>query len=145
MSATLNSAEHPRDSPLPADVIFAQKAMAIIRAAGMDPRRIDLEFFRSSACVILTRKYCAIFKEQLLTEFSENNCREDKLLNVQLVIDGLLRKTENPILEQISAVDIYNGHHNAIGILVGVLFAEGQRLWLEKMAAIDSCRGRLQY
>jgi hypothetical protein len=31
---------------VPSEVVFAQKATAIVKAAGMDPRAIDLEMFR---------------------------------------------------------------------------------------------------
>ena len=39
MSSEMNS--------IPSEVVFAQKASAIVKAAGMDPRSMDLESFRS--------------------------------------------------------------------------------------------------
>jgi len=33
-------------SAVPSEVVFAQKATAIVKAAGLDPRIIDLESFR---------------------------------------------------------------------------------------------------
>lgn len=47
---------------LPPDVIFAQKASAVVRAAGIDPRLLDLERFRAMAPVIFVRAYQAIYK-----------------------------------------------------------------------------------
>lgn len=114
-------------------VQFAQKATAIVKAAGFDPKAIDLETFRRLAPIIFTRAYCAIYKEQLLQEISEYSNREDQILNSQLVIDGLTAKTRNSALATISGIDIFQGNHRAVGILAGVLFAEGQRLWMEKM------------
>lgn len=115
------------------DVIFAQKATAIVKAAGLDPKAIDLETFRKWAAIIFTRAYAAIYKEQLISALNEFSSREEQVLNSQLVIDGLTTKTRNPALATISGIDIYQGNHRAIGILVGILFAEGQRLWLEKV------------
>jgi hypothetical protein len=121
----------------PPDVIFAQKATAIVKAAGMDPRNIDLERFRQNAPHVFSRAYSAIYKEKLLTVLTENSSKEDKILNSQLVLDGLFTKTRNPILLQLSGADVYEGNHRAIGVLVGILFAEGQRLWLEKIRSVE--------
>jgi hypothetical protein len=121
----------------PPDVIFAQKATAIVKAAGMDPRNIDLERFRQNAPHVFSRAYSAIYKEKLLTVLTENSSKEDKILNSQLVLDGLFTKTRNPILLQLSGADVYEGNHRAIGVLVGILFAEGQRLWLEKIKSVE--------
>lgn len=99
----------------------------------MDPRSIDLEKFRLNASLVFSRAYSAIYKEKLLTVLNENSSKEDKILNSQLVLDGLFTKTRNPILLQLTGNDLYQGNHRAIGVLVGILFAEGQRLWLEKI------------
>eukprot|EP01039_Chlorochromonas_danica_P009442 gene9442-10431_t len=117
---------------LPPDLAFVQKATAIVKAAGMDPRAIDLESFRKWAPLIFTRAYCAIYKKQLISDLTEFSSSEEQILNSQLVIDDLLTRTRNPILASISGIDIFQGNHKAIGILVGVLFGEGQRMWLEK-------------
>lgn len=117
---------------LPPDLAFVQKATAIVKAAGMDPRAIDLESFRKWAPLIFTRAYCAIYKKQLISDLTEFSSSEEQILNSQLVIDDLLTRTGNPILSSISGIDIFQGNHKAIGILVGVLFGEGQRMWLEK-------------
>eukprot|EP01033_Poteriospumella_lacustris_P001627 gene1627-1185_t len=124
------SAQKPGPAPL---VQFAQKATAIVKAAGFDPKTIDLETFRRLAPIIFTRAYCAIYKEQLISDINEYSNREEQILNSQLVIDGLTAKTRNPALATISGIDIFQGNHRAVGILAGVLFAEGQRLWMEKV------------
>jgi hypothetical protein len=113
------------------EIVFAQKATAIVNAAGMDPRHLDLENFRSLAPLIFTRAYCAIYKENAFS-LQPDSSKEDIILISQLVIDGLVSKTRNPALSMISGFDVFQRNHRAIGILVGILFDEGQRLWLEK-------------
>jgi hypothetical protein len=113
------------------EIIFAQKATAIVKASGMDPRLIDLDHFRLMSPIIFTRAYCAIYKENEFT-LDEDSGKEDVILVSQLVIDGLVAKTRNPALSLITGFDVYQRNHRAIGILVGILFDEGQRLWLEK-------------
>lgn len=112
---------------IPPNVLFAQKASAVVKAAGMDPRLLDLEKFRSLATVIFTYAYQAIYKEEIIV-----NDEEVDQYHCQAVIDGLYRRTENTVLNSITGGDVCKGSHKAIGILVGILFAEGQRLWLEK-------------
>lgn len=113
------------------DVIFAQKATALVKAASMDPRQMDLETFRKYACVVFTRAYCAIYKTTLVSDLDECSSKEEQILNAQLVIDGLYRHTGNSVLQTVSGMDIWQGNHKAIGMLVGVLFHEGQRMWKE--------------
>lgn len=122
----------------PPDVIFAQKATAIVKAAGMDPRSIDLEKFRLNASLVFSRAYSAIYKERLPSLLNEKSTKDEKILNSQLVLDGLFAKTRNPVLLQLTGNEIYQGNHKAIGVLVGILFAEGQRLWLEKIRAVEA-------
>ena len=122
----------------PPDVIFAQKATAIVKAAGMDPRSIDLEKFRLNAPLVFSRAYSAIYKEKLPSLLNEKSTKDEKILNSQLVLDGLFTKTRNPVLRQLTGTEIYLGNHKAIGVLVGILFAEGQRLWLEKIRAMEA-------
>jgi hypothetical protein len=116
-----------------ADVVFAQKATAIVKSAGMDPKSIDLETFRLNAPLIFSHAYSAIFREELYTVLHENSSMEDKILNAQLVLDGLYSRTRIPVLLDIKGNDLYEGSHRAVGIVVGVLFSEGQRMWLEKV------------
>ena len=52
-------------SEIAPDVLFAQKASAVSKCAGMDPRSMDLERFRSLAPVIFCKAYSTIYKEQL--------------------------------------------------------------------------------
>lgn len=118
------------------EIIFAQKATAIVKAAGMDPRLIDLEQFRMLAPIIFARAFCAIYKENLF-DLDTDNTKEEVILISQLVIDGLVAKTRNPALSMITGFDVYQRNHRAIGILVGILFDEGQRLWLEKRGSFS--------
>ena len=100
MSSEMNS--------IPSEVVFAQKASAIVKAAGMDPRSMDLESFRShilhhnmrqpcnphimynrkAATFIFCRAYIAIFKEHLLSDvdsFDDRMGKDEQMLNAQLV------------------------------------------------------------
>lgn len=89
--------------------------------------------FRKHAPVVFSKAYQAIYKEQLVIPPGEELSRDEVILNAQLVIDGLLTKTHHEALAEITGENVYSGTHKAIGILVGILFAEGQRLWREKM------------
>lgn len=112
------------------DVLFAQKASAVAKCAGMDPRSMDLERFRALAPMIFSKAYATIYKEKL--PLSVENEPEECM---QYVIEGLLDKTSVGALTLITGVDVCSGSHRAIGVLVGVLFAEGQRMWLLKQEA----------
>lgn len=151
---------------LPPDVLFAQKASAVVKAAGMDPKLLDLEKFRHMASVIFVRAYQAIYREYFnfsssnnhndadsdsgiiqmndislvatvtsedISAFLSSKLGEKQAQNAQLVLEGLRRRTENPALNNLNGHDICKGSHRAIGVCVGILFAEGQRLWLEKL------------
>ena len=114
---------------VPPDLLFAQKASAVVKAAGMNPKTLDLEKFRDLSPVIFTKAYEAIYSEVISRNSST---KEDFISDTQAVIDNLYVKTKNPSLKTITGVDLCEGVHRAIGVLVAVLFAEGQRLWLEK-------------
>ena len=130
--------------PLPADILFAQKASACVKAAGLDPRTMDIKKFRQLAAVIFTRAYQGIYKEYdgiLSDPLNE----DEQSQNAQKVIDGLFKKTNNHILLEITGKDIIEGNHRAIGILVGIIYSEGNRLWVEKLRrAEESNKQNLQ-
>ena len=117
---------------LPADILFAQKASACVKAAGLDPRTLDLRRFRQMASVIFTRAYQAIYKEYDGI-ISDPQSEQEQAHNAMRVINGLLKKTGNAALVDITGQDVVAGSHKAIGILVGVMYAEGNRLWFEKL------------
>lgn len=118
------------------DITFAQKATAIVRAAGLDPKSMDLETFRRLAPIIFIKAFSAIYKENVLSLSSlsslESISREEQILSIQIIIDSLTTKVQHPSLATFSGIDIFQGNHRAIGILVNILYAEGQRMWLEK-------------
>lgn len=91
---------------------------------------MDLERFRSLAPVIFSKAYATIYKEKLPLSVEEEpeEC-------MQYVIEGLLDKTHVGALTLITGVDVCGGSHRAIGVLVGVMFAEGQRMWMQKQDA----------
>ena len=114
-------------SQVPADILFAQKASAVAKCAGMDPRNLSLERFRTLCPVIFCRAYSTIYKEKLNYDVNEN--AEAAMNNV---IENLQTLTTVHALNDITGADVCTGSHRAIGVLVGVLFAEGQRAWLAK-------------
>ena len=116
-------------SDIPADVLFAQKASAVAKCAGVDPRALDLEEFRSSCPIIFSRAFCTIYRER---EGLPYDVEENPERCMQYVIEELAKKTGVSVLREITGVHVCAGSHRAIGILVGVLFAEGQRAWLAK-------------
>ena len=117
---------------LPGDIVFAQKASACVKAAGLDPRSMDLRKFRNMAVTIFTRAYQGIYKEYDGIISDPLNA-DEQASNAQKVINGLLKKTGNEALVDITGQDVVTGSHKAIGILVGVLYGEGNRLWMEKL------------
>ena len=121
-----------QQTTLPPDVLFAQKASAVVKAAGLDPRTMDLERFRQMAPIVFTRAYEAIYNE-IVVENANATYAHEQSANSQVIIDRLVKRTNNPALAGLKGKDVCEGSHRAIGVLVGVLFAEGQRLWLEKL------------
>jgi hypothetical protein len=117
-------------------IIFAQKASAVVRAAGFDPQSLDIELFRKYAADIFYSAIQGIYKEKLSLDHINDEISERELLKLkcQLCIDKLLEKTNNPLLRAVTAEDIADGNHKGIGILVSIVFSEGQKLWLEKKA-----------
>lgn len=61
--STLSSAA--TSSSVPADVLFAQKASAVVRAAGYDPRTLDLDLFVNIAHDVFVNAHKAIYKKIL--------------------------------------------------------------------------------
>ena len=127
------------NNPLPADILFAQKASACVKAAGLDPRTMDLKKFRAMAVTIFTRAYQGIYKEYDGI-ISDPQNESEQASNAQKVINGLFKKTGNDALNEIVGHDVVCGSHKAIGVLVGILYAEGNRLWQEKLNRIEASR-----
>ena len=50
---------------VPADVLFAQKASAVAKCAGVDPKTLDLEEFRERCPYIFTRAFSTIYKHKM--------------------------------------------------------------------------------
>ena len=118
-------------SGVPADVLFAQKASAVAKCAGIDPKTLDLEEFRETCPYIFTRAFSTIYKQKL--EYDPEQFPERA---TQEMIEELYKKTGVAVLNEITGVHVCAGSHRAIGILVGVLFAEGQHAWLAKQARV---------
>ena len=115
---------------VPPDVVFAQKASALVKAAGMDPRLLDLEKFRQMSHIICCRVYQVIFKEKPDGFIDVPQHQDDFVENIQLVINSLRDRIEDPsVLNEVSGQNICFGSHRSIAILVNILFLEGQRIW----------------
>ena len=130
-------------NPLPADIIFAQKASACVKAAGLDPKSLDLKKFTAMAVTIFTRAYQGIYKEYEGI-ISDPQNEGEQASNAQKVINGLFKKTGNDALNEIVGHDVVCGSHKAIGILVGILYAEGNRLWQEKLNRVEASKVKSQ-
>ena len=94
---------------------------------------MTIEQLRLGASVIFIRAYEAIYK----TVITEKNIRPltkiDHVKNAELLLKELKNNTNDPNLENISGLSITDGDYNSIGIIVAILFAEGQRLWAERV------------
>lgn len=103
----------------------------------MDPRQMDLKRFHQLAAVIFTRAYLGIYKESFAGMIKEPQNDDDLVNNAQKVIDGLFIKTSDRTLTEVSGEEIVSGSHNAISVVVTVLYSEGNRLWLQKLSKLE--------
>lgn len=101
---------------------------------------MDLKRFYELAAVIITRAYGGIYKESLVGIIPDPQNDEDLVNNAHKVINGLISKTNDRNLMEISGRDVVSGSHKAVGILVSVLYSEGNRLWLQKLNKADDYR-----
>lgn len=103
----------------------------------MDPRQMDLKRFHQLAAVIFTRAYLGIYKESFVGMIKEPQNDGDLVTNAQKVIEGLFIKTKDQTLTEVSGEEIVSGSHDAISVLVTVLYSEGNRLWLQKLSKLE--------
>jgi hypothetical protein len=101
---------------------------------------MDLKRFYELAAVIITRAYGGIYKESLAGIIPDPQNDEDLVNNAHKVINGLISKTNDRSLMEISGRDVVSGSQKAVGILVSVLYSEGNRLWLQKLNKADDCQ-----
>ena len=106
----------------------------------MDPKQMDLKRFYELAAVIFTRAYLGIYKEKLYGIILEPQNDDDLASNAQKVINGLLLKTNDPHLYAVSGTDVVSGSPEAVDAIVGVLYSEGNRLWLKKLTKLEEER-----
>jgi hypothetical protein len=114
--------------------------LKMMNILGMDPRQMDLKRFYELAAVIITRAYGGIYKESLVGIISDPQNDDDLVNNAHKVINGLISKTNDRSLMEISGRDVVSGSQKAVGILVSVLYSEGNRLWLQKLNKADDCQ-----
>ena len=128
---------------IPTDTGFMQKANAIMKAAGMAADSISIEQFRLGAPAIFIRAFEAIYKCTIPDKIVAPLRKEDQIYNGECFLSALYNQTNNGVLENISGSSLADGEYEVIGILVAILFAEGQRLWAEKIKQkqIASIRG----
>ena len=98
---------------------------------------MDLRRFYELAAVICTRAYLGIYKESPLGLISDPQNDDDLISNAHKIINGLITKTNDRNLMEISGRDIMLGSRRAVGILINVLYSEGNRLWLLKLNAAE--------
>lgn len=101
---------------------------------------MDLKRFYDLAAVIFTRAYLGIYKEKLYGIILEPQNEDDLANNAQKVINGLLLKTNDPHLYAVSGTDVVSGNPEAVDAIVGVLYSEGNRLWLKKLNKMEEDR-----
>ena len=106
---------------------------------------MDLRRFYELAAVISTRAYLGIYKESPVGLISEPQNDDDLISNAHKIINGLISKTNDRNLMEISGRDIMLGSRRAVGILVNVLYSEGNRLWLLKLNAAEERSRRAAY
>lgn len=127
---------------VPQEVVFAQKASSIVQAAGFDPKTIDLESFRQMAHIIFGKAFMSIYNE-LPGDYNENpQTQNEHLHNADELIMALYNCSQNENLSDVTGQDLCFGDHRTIGIIVGILYAEGQRMWLENYKAQINQQGR---
>ncbi len=118
---------------MPHDVRFAQKASALVKAAGLDPRLLDLEKFRQMAHIIFCRVYHVIYKEKPEGFVEEPQNQDDFVWNAQSIVSAMRNRLgDDSVLPDVNGQDICFGNHRGIALLVDALFTEGQRMWLLK-------------
>lgn len=98
---------------------------------------MDLRRFYELAAVISTRAYLGIYKESPVGLISDPQNDDDLISNAHKIINGLITKTNDRNLMEISGRDIMLGSRRAVGILINVLYSEGNRLWLLKLNAAE--------
>jgi hypothetical protein len=84
-SATVNASARSSAS-LPPDVLFAQKASAVVQSAGYDPRTMDLDLFLSVCSDVFVNAHRAIYKELIPGLISDAITDDEKAHNVQILI-----------------------------------------------------------
>ena len=59
--------------------------------------------------------------------------KADHAANAELFLKALKEITKNSDLDGITGMEISDGDYNAIGVVVCIMFAEGQRLWADRI------------
>ena len=94
---------------------------------------MSIEQLRLGASVIFIRAFEAIYKKVISEKIIRPLNRDDHAMNADLLLDSLREITENSALDSITGLKIADGDHSSISIIVGLLYAEGQRLWAERI------------
>jgi hypothetical protein len=94
---------------------------------------MSIDQLQLGASVIFIRAFEAIYKRVISEKILRPTNKNDHTLNADLLLDSLREITDNSALDDIRGSMIVNGDLQAISIVVGILFAEGQRLWAERI------------
>lgn len=94
---------------------------------------MSIDQLQLGASVIFIRAFEAIYKRVIPEKILRPMNKSDHTLNADLLLDSLREITENSALDNVRGSMIVNGDVQVIGVVVGILFAEGQRLWAERI------------
>ena len=123
--------------------LFLHKCTVLVKAAGLSDRVKSMEQFKTLAPTILLLSYAAIYENahELVDAaqagavvHSRDELRRSTLYGVKelqkidIIINSLSRVTKHSLLDTVSGRDVCLGNEQAIGIMVGILYSEGNRL-----------------
>ena len=100
---------------------------------GLASNTMTIEQLRLGASVIFIRAFEAIYKTIITEKIIRPMNKADHAANAELFLKALKDITQNSDLDGITGMEISDGDYNAIGVVVCIMFAEGQRLWADRI------------
>ena len=100
---------------------------------GLASNTMTIEQLRLGASVIFIRAFEAIYKTIITEKIIRPMNKADHAANAELFLKALKEITKNSDLDGITGMEISDGDYNAIGVVVCIMFAEGQRLWADRI------------
>jgi hypothetical protein len=116
------------------DAEFVRKAEAVMRAAGVED--ISIGYLFQHAPAVFLAAFKSIYQVEAPNASRSSSLNEHK---VEFVISELWRRTGFHILEKVTAKMVcQQKDFRAVGVIVGILYEEGQRLWKVRMEEMYS-------